>query len=62
MLEKYALPFGFEIDVNGIAQGFTVDAVVNFLKNKSIENYMVEIEVKLAVKVKILTAGVANWY
>ena len=42
MLEKYALPFGFEIDVNGIAQGFTVDAVVNFLKNKSIENYMVE--------------------
>ena len=43
MLEKYALPFGYEIDVNGIAQGFTVDLVVNFLKNKGVENYMVEI-------------------
>ena len=34
MLEKYALPSGYEIDVNGIAQGFTVDVVVNLLKNK----------------------------
>ena len=52
MLEKYALPFGFEIDVNGIAQGFTVDAVVNFLKNKSIENYMVEIGGEVSCKGK----------
>ena len=43
MLEKYALPSGYEIDVNGIAQGFTVDLVVNLLKNKAVENYMVEI-------------------
>jgi thiamine biosynthesis lipoprotein len=43
MLEKYALPSGYEIDVNGIAQGFTVDLVVNLLKNKGVENYMVEI-------------------
>ena len=43
MSDKYALPSGYEIDVNGIAQGFTVDLVVNLLKNKAVENYMVEI-------------------
>ena len=52
MLEKYALPYGFEIDVNGIAQGFTVDLVVNFLKNKGVENYMVEIGGEVSCKGK----------
>ncbi|MEC8458549.1 MAG: FAD:protein FMN transferase [Bacteroidota bacterium] len=52
MSEKYALPYGFKIDVNGIAQGFTVDLVVNFLKNKGVENYMVEIGGEVSCKGK----------
>lgn len=43
MLEKYALPMGYEIDVNAIAQGYTVDIVSNFFRNANVHNYMIEI-------------------
>jgi len=32
-----------EIDVNGIAQGYTVDVLANFLEKKNISNYLVEL-------------------
>ncbi len=34
---------GQEIDVNGIAQGYSVDVIADFLKSKGVENFMVEI-------------------
>ncbi|HBY54266.1 MAG TPA: thiamine biosynthesis protein ApbE, partial [Marinilabiliales bacterium] len=34
---------GVKIDVNAIAQGFSVDVVSNFFENKQIKNYLVEI-------------------
>ena len=43
MLEKFALPKGYEIDVNAIAQGYTVDIVSNFFHNANVHNYMIEI-------------------
>ena len=41
--EKFALPKGYEIDVNAIAQGYTVDIVSNFFRNANVHNYMIEI-------------------
>ncbi|MEL0145783.1 MAG: FAD:protein FMN transferase [Schleiferiaceae bacterium] len=43
MLEKFALPRGYQIDVNAIAQGYTVDIVSNFFRNANVHNYMIEI-------------------
>lgn len=43
MLEKFALPKGYQIDVNAIAQGYTVDIVSNFFHNANVHNYMIEI-------------------
>lgn len=34
---------GVKVDVNAIAQGFSVDVVCNFFESKGIENYLVEI-------------------
>jgi thiamine biosynthesis lipoprotein len=34
---------GLKIDVNGIAQGYSVDVLCEFLKEKGIKNYLVEI-------------------
>ncbi|MGH2624389.1 MAG: FAD:protein FMN transferase, partial [Sphingobacterium sp.] len=34
---------GVEIDLNGIAQGYTVDVLHNFLLEKNIENFIVEV-------------------
>ena len=42
-MEKFALPKGYQIDVNAIAQGHTVDLVSNFLRNANVHNYMIEI-------------------
>ena len=42
-LEKYALPKGYAIDVNAIAQGYTVDIVAGLLESEGVANYMVEI-------------------
>ncbi len=41
--EKFALPKGYEIDVNALAQGYTVDIVSNFFRNVNVHNYMIEI-------------------
>ena len=41
--EKSALPKGYQIDVNAIAQGYTVDIVSNFFRNANVHNYMIEI-------------------
>jgi len=41
--EKFALPKGYQLDVNAIAQGYTVDIVSNFLRNANVHNYMIEI-------------------
>lgn len=38
-----ALPQGMKLDFNAIAQGYTVDIIANFLENKGIYNYMVEV-------------------
>jgi len=41
-----------QIDVNGIAQGYTVDLIANYLETKSIQNYMVEVGGEIKVKGK----------
>ena len=38
-----------KIDVNGIAQGYSVDVIADFLKNNGIENYLVELGGELRV-------------
>ena len=43
MVKKFALPKGYQIDVNAIAQGYTVDIVSNFFHNANVHNYMIEI-------------------
>lgn len=39
-----------KIDVNGIAQGYSVDIVAVYLEKKGIQNYLVEIGGELRVK------------
>lgn len=39
-----------EIDLNGIAQGYTVDLIARFLEKKGIVNYLVEVGGELRVK------------
>jgi thiamine biosynthesis lipoprotein len=41
---------GYQMDVNGIAQGYSVDVVKEFLEREGIENYMVEIGGELMAK------------
>lgn len=41
---------GISIDVNGIAQGYTVDVISDFLISKNIENFIVEIGGEIYVK------------
>lgn len=43
---------GQQLDVNGIAQGYSVDVVADFLESNEIENYMVEIGGELKAKGK----------
>jgi len=43
---------GYQMDVNGIAQGYSVDVVSEFLEREGIENYMVEIGGELLAKGK----------
>lgn len=40
----------FQIDVNGIAQGYSVDAVAELLEKSGVENYLVEIGGELRVR------------
>ncbi|MCX8148465.1 FAD:protein FMN transferase [Thermaurantimonas aggregans] len=37
------LPAGIKLDLNAIAQGYTVDIIAEFLESKGISNYMVEV-------------------
>ena len=39
----YALPKGFQVDVNAIAQGYTVDIISQYLESNGVQNYMVEV-------------------
>ncbi len=39
----YALPAGFQLDVNAIAQGYTVDIIADYLAAKGVSDYMVEV-------------------
>lgn len=39
-----------KIDVNGIAQGYTVDIIADFLESRGIRNYLVEVGGELRVK------------
>lgn len=41
--DTMALPAGMQIDLNGIAQGYTVDVITAFLERRGIQSYMVEI-------------------
>jgi thiamine biosynthesis lipoprotein len=46
----YKLKPGVKIDVNGIAQGYSVDVVANYLEAHGIRNYLVEIGGEIRVK------------
>lgn len=39
-----------KIDVNGIAQGYTVDVIADFLESKRIKNYLVEVGGELRIR------------
>ena len=39
----WKLPIGFQLDVNGIAQGWTVDLIADYLTNQGVTDYMVEV-------------------
>jgi thiamine biosynthesis lipoprotein len=41
---------GVKIDVNGIAQGYSVDILAEFLENKEIHNYLVELGGEIKTK------------
>ena len=41
--DEIFIPEGFQLDFNAIAQGFTVDYIVEYLESHAIENYMVEV-------------------
>lgn len=46
------VPKGFKIDFNSIAQGYTVDVVANFLEEKGVDRYMVEVGGEVRAKGK----------
>jgi thiamine biosynthesis lipoprotein len=43
-------PGGIKIDVNGIAQGYSVDVIADFLEANGIQNYLVELGGEIRVK------------
>jgi len=48
--DSLLLPKGMQLDYNSIAQGYSVDVVSNFLFEKGIQNYLVEIGGELKAK------------
>jgi len=40
---RFQKPKGYLLDVNGIAQGYSVDVISKYLREKGVDNYMVEI-------------------
>ena len=62
-LDSGYLPKGMKIDLNAIAQGYSVDVIAEFLENKGIENFLVEVGGELRARGKniderIWTVGV----
>lgn len=47
-----SLPRGMRLDLNAIAQGYTVDIIAKFLESKGIDNYMVEVGGEIRCKGK----------
>lgn len=43
---------GFQLDFNAIAQGYTVDVLAQFLENKGIQNYLIEVGGEVRAKGK----------
>lgn len=43
VLDSNKLPKGMKVDMNAIAQGFTVDVIAQFLFSKGVTNFMVEV-------------------
>ena len=41
--DSLRIPYGFRLDFNSIAQGYTVDLICEFLEGKGINHYMVEV-------------------
>ncbi len=48
--DSFALPTGMQIDVNAIAQGYTVDVISLFLESKGVEDYLVEVGGEIRAK------------
>lgn len=40
---RYIRPAGLKVDVNAIAQGYTVDVIANFLDSKNVTDYLIEV-------------------
>ncbi|MCC5916683.1 MAG: FAD:protein FMN transferase [Cryomorphaceae bacterium] len=41
--DSFALPKGYKLDFNAIAQGYTVDVIAEFLESRGVLNYLVEV-------------------
>jgi FAD:protein FMN transferase len=48
--DSFVLPEGMLVDVNAIAQGYTVDVIAEFLEAKGVEHYLVEVGGELRAK------------
>lgn len=48
--DSFFLPEGIQIDVNAIAQGYTVDVIAEFLESKGVDHYLVEVGGELRTK------------
>ncbi len=51
---------GMKVDMNAIAQGYTVDVLASFLESKGIQNYLVELGGELRAKGEKLDGSVWN--
>ena len=48
--DSLVLPKNMSLDFNAIAQGFTVDLIANYLENKNIRNFLVEVGGEILAK------------
>lgn len=53
-----SLPKGMSLDLNAIAQGYTVDLIAEFLESKGVENYMVEVGGEVRAKGKTINENI----
>lgn len=56
---RYGLPKGMQLDVNGVAQGYTVDLIKQYLESHSIKDYLIEVGGEVVCKGK--NAAGRNW-